>query len=178
LVAYLTVRNYQRRLEELASRDKLTGSFNRQVFDMIFDQASKTARRQKTPLSVMCFDLDGFKEINDNYGHPGGDAVLREVLTLIRQNVREVDLICRWGGDEFVIMFPETGRQDALTKARALADQIHQSPVRFGRDHIPITISAGVTEYRDAEDLDTLMGRVDNALYTAKASGRDHISIA
>lgn len=178
LIAYLTVRNYQRRLEELASRDKLTGSFNRQVFDMIFDQASKTARRQKTPLSVMCFDLDGFKEINDNYGHPGGDAVLREVLTLIRQNVREVDLICRWGGDEFVIMFPETGRQDALTKARSLADQIRQSPVRFGRDHIPITISAGVTEYRDAEDLDTLMGRVDNALYTAKASGRDHISIA
>ncbi|MEQ8284578.1 sensor domain-containing diguanylate cyclase [Thalassospira sp.] len=177
-VAYLTVRNYQHRLEELASRDKLTGSFNRQVFDMLFDQATKTAKRQKTALSVMCFDLDGFKTINDTYGHPGGDAVLREALMAIRMNVRESDLICRWGGDEFVVMFPETNRQEAMTKARQLADQIRETPVRFGRDEIPITISAGVTEYRDAEDLDTLMSRVDNALYTAKAAGRDHISLA
>ncbi|MHC8491091.1 sensor domain-containing diguanylate cyclase [Thalassospira sp. SM2505] len=178
LVAYLTVRNYQNRLEELASRDKLTGSLNRQVFDMVFDQATKTAKRQKTPLSVMCFDLDGFKSINDTYGHPGGDAVLRDVLTSIRMNVRESDLICRWGGDEFVVMFPETGRQDAMTKARELADKIREAPVRFGRDKILVTISAGVTEYRESEDLDTLMARVDNALYTAKASGRDHISLA
>ncbi len=178
LVAYLTVRNYQNRLEELASRDKLTGSLNRQVFDMVFDQTTKTARRQKTPLSVMCFDLDGFKSINDNYGHPGGDAVLREVLTSIRTNVRESDLICRWGGDEFVVIFPETTRQDAMIKARELADNIREAPVRFGRDQILITISAGVTEYRDGEDLETLMARVDNALYTAKASGRDHISLA
>jgi diguanylate cyclase (GGDEF)-like protein len=178
LVAYLTVRNYQKRLEELASRDKLTGSFNRQVFDMIFDQAARNAKRQKTPLSVMCFDLDGFKEINDSYGHPGGDAVLREALTLIRENVRETDLICRWGGDEFVVVFPETGRTEAMGKARELADKIRDVPVRFGRDHIPVTISAGVTQYRDGEDLDTLMARVDNALYTAKASGRDHISLA
>ena len=178
MIAYLTVRNYQNRLEELASRDKLTGSLNRQVFDMVFDQATKSAKRQKSPLSVMCFDLDGFKGINDTYGHPGGDAVLREVLTSIRTHVRESDLICRWGGDEFVVMFPDTGRQDALTKARELADHIREAPVRFGRDKILITISAGVTEYRDGEDLDTLMSRVDNALYTAKASGRDHISLA
>ncbi|MBX2832625.1 MAG: sensor domain-containing diguanylate cyclase [Rhodospirillales bacterium] len=178
LVAYLTVRNYQNRLEELASRDKLTGSFNRQVFDMLFDQATKSAKRQKTPLSVMCFDLDGFKNINDTYGHPGGDAVLREVLMSVRTNVRESDLICRWGGDEFVVMFPETNRQEAMIKARELADQIRETPVPFGRDDIAITISAGITEYRDAEDLDTLMARVDNALYTAKAAGRDHISLA
>lgn len=178
LVAYLTVRNYQNRLEELASRDKLTGSFNRQVFDMLFDQATKSAKRQKTSLSVMCFDLDGFKNINDTYGHPGGDAVLREVLMSVRTNVRESDLICRWGGDEFVVMFPETNRQEAMIKARELADQIRETPVRFGRDDIAITISAGITEYRDAEDLDTLMARVDNALYTAKAAGRDHISLA
>jgi diguanylate cyclase (GGDEF)-like protein len=178
LIAYLTVRNYQNRLEELASRDKLTGSLNRQVFDMVFDQTTKSSRRQKSPLSVMCFDLDGFKAINDTYGHPGGDAVLREVLTSIRTHVRESDLICRWGGDEFVVMFPDTNRQDALTKARELADHIREAPVRFGRDKILITISAGVTEYREGEDLDTLMSRVDNALYTAKASGRDHISLA
>jgi len=178
LVAFLTVRNYQKRLEELASRDKLTGTFNRQVFDMIFDQAVQNAKRQKTPLSVMCFDVDGFKDINDGYGHPGGDAALREVLTTVRQNVRETDVICRWGGDEFVILFPSTERKEAMTKARNLADQIRNAPVRFGRDHIPVTISAGITEYRDGEDLDTLMARVDNALYTAKASGRDHISLS
>ena len=99
-------------------------------------------------------------------------------MTSIRTNVRESDLICRWGGDEFVVIFPETGRQDAMIKARELADNIREAPVRFGRDQILITISAGVTEYRDGEDLETLMARVDNALYTAKASGRDHISLA
>ncbi|WP_033070046.1 sensor domain-containing diguanylate cyclase [Thalassospira australica] len=178
LIAFLTVRNYQTRLEELASRDKLTGTFNRQVFDMLFDQSVQKATRHKTPLSIMCFDLDGFKDINDNYGHPGGDATLREVLTLIRQHIEETDVICRWGGDEFVILFPNKERKNALSKARDLADQVREAPVRFGRDHIPITISAGVTQYREGEDLDTLMARVDNALYTAKASGRDRISLA
>lgn len=178
LVAFLTVRNYQKRLEELASRDKLTGAYNRQVFDMVFDQAVKNVKRQKTSLSIMCFDLDGFKDINDNYGHPGGDEALREVLTMIRQNVKETDVICRWGGDEFVILFPGKDRTSAMTAARELADHIRDSPVRFGRDHIPVTISAGVTQYRDGESLDTLMARVDNALYTAKASGRDHISLS
>lgn len=178
LIAFLTVRNYQKRLEELASRDKLTGTYNRQVFDLIFDQAAQNSKRHRKPLSVMCFDLDGFKEINDGFGHPGGDAALREVLTTIRQNVQETDLICRWGGDEFVVLFPNKDRKEALTRARDLADNIRNTPVRFGRDHIPVTISAGVTEYRDGEDLDTLMARVDNALYTAKASGRDHISLS
>ena len=178
LIAFLTVRNYQKRLEELASRDKLTGTFNRQVFDMIFDQAVQNAKRQKSVLSVMCFDVDGFKEINDGYGHPGGDAALREVLTMVRQNVQDSDVICRWGGDEFVVLFPGKDRKEAMTKARELADSVRNAPVRFGRDHIPVTISAGITEYRDGEDLDTLMARVDNALYTAKASGRDHISLS
>lgn len=178
LVAYLTVRNYQNRLEELASRDKLTGTFNRQVFDMVFEQTTRSAARQKSPLSVMTFDLDGFKEINDTYGHPGGDTVLREVLTSVRLQLRDADLICRWGGDEFVVLFPGMGRQDALSCARSLADHIRNTPIRFGRDNITATISAGVTQYRDGEDLDTLMSRVDNALYTAKAAGRDHISLA
>ena len=178
LAAYLTIRNYQNRREELASRDKLTGSYNRQVFDMLFDTTRKSCKRQTKPLSVMTFDLDDFKGINDAYGHPGGDAVLREVLTNIRTAVRESDIVCRWGGDEFVILFPEMDRQDALTKARDLADHVRNSPIRFGREEITMTISAGVTEYRDGEDIDTLMMRVDNALYTAKATGPDHISLA
>ena len=178
LIAYLTIRNYQNRLEEMASRDKLTGTYNRQVFEMLFDAARKTCKRKAQPMSVMTFDLDNFKGINDTYGHPGGDAVLREALTNIRNHVRDADIICRWGGDEFVIVFPEKDRQEALSTARDLADHVRSSPVRFGRENINITISAGVTEYRDGEDIDTLMMRVDNALYTAKASGVDHISLA
>ncbi|WP_368484232.1 diguanylate cyclase [Thalassospira lucentensis] len=178
LIAYLTIRNYQNRLEEMASRDKLTGTYNRQVFEMLFDAARKACKRKAQPMSVMTFDLDNFKGINDTYGHPGGDAVLREALTNIRNHVRDADIICRWGGDEFVIVFPEKDRQEALSTARDLADHVRSSPVRFGRENINITISAGVTEYRDGEDIDTLMMRVDNALYTAKASGVDHISLA
>ncbi|MCC9621548.1 diguanylate cyclase [Thalassospira sp. MA62] len=178
LIGFFTVRNYQARLEELASKDKLTGALNRQVFDMIFDQAANMAKRQKHPLSVMGFDLDGFKHINDTFGHPCGDMVLREVLTTVRHEIRETDMICRWGGDEFIILFPDVSRQEAMTKARDLADKIRNAPVRYGRDQITITISAGVTEYRTGEDIDILMARVDSALYTSKAEGKDHISMA
>lgn len=178
IASYLTIRNYQIRLEELASRDKLTGVCNRQVFDLVFEGVAKSCKRRAEPLGVVCIDLDEFKEVNDTFGHPGGDATLKEVATTIRRHSRESDTLCRWGGDEFILLLPGLSRQEAMTKAREISDAIREHPVRFGRDNILVTVSAGITEYRDGEEFETLITRVDNALYTAKNAGRDHISVA
>jgi len=176
--AYFTIRGYQRRLEELASYDKLTSACNRQVFDLVFEKVTKVCRRRKDPLSMICMDLDQFKEINDTFGHPGGDAALRDVASMIRSLIHEEDTLCRWGGDEFVILLPGRDRSSAMQLARAIADMIRQNGVRFGRENIQLTISAGVTEYRDSETLSSIINRVDQALYSSKNAGRDHISQA
>ena len=172
IAAYLTIRNYQGRLEELASRDKLTGACNRQVFDLVFDNVAKSCKRRDETLGVVCIDLDEFKDVNDTFGHPGGDATLREVASIIRRHSRDSDTLCRWGGDEFILLLPGLDRKDTIAKAREIADAIRENPVRFGRDNIMTTASAGITEYRNGEEF------VDNALYTAKSAGRDHISFA
>ncbi|OSQ50418.1 sensor domain-containing diguanylate cyclase [Thalassospira alkalitolerans] len=178
IAAYLTIRNYQGRLEELASRDKLTGACNRQVFDLVFDNVAKSCKRRDETLGVVCIDLDEFKDVNDTFGHPGGDATLREVASIIRRHSRDSDTLCRWGGDEFILLLPGLDRKDTIAKAREIADAIRENPVRFGRDNIMTTASAGITEYRNGEEFETVITRVDNALYTAKSAGRDHISFA
>ncbi|RCK41924.1 diguanylate cyclase [Thalassospira profundimaris] len=176
--AYFTIRSYQKRLEELASFDKLTSACNRQVFDLVFEKVTKACRRRKEPLAMICLDLDQFKEINDTYGHPGGDTALREVASMIRSQISDEDTLCRWGGDEFVILLPGRDRSNAMQVARRIADMIRQNGVRFGRENISLTISAGVTEYRDSEILSSIINRVDQALYSSKNAGRDQISQA
>ena len=139
---------------------------------------AKSCKRRDETLGVVCIDLDEFKDVNDTFGHPGGDATLREVASIIRRHSRDSDTLCRWGGDEFILLLPGLDRKDTIAKAREIADAIRENPVRFGRDNIMTTASAGITEYRNGEEFETVITRVDNALYTAKSAGRDHISFA
>lgn len=176
--AYFTIRSYQRRLEELASLDKLTSACNRHVFDQVFENAVKSCRRRNSKLALVCLDVDDFKEINDTFGHPGGDIALRDIASIIRSKLDNSDVLCRWGGDEFVLLLPDRDRGRAMDLARMIADTIRETGIRYGRDNIRTTISVGVTEYRDGEDLSTIITRADNALYSAKSNGRDHISQA
>ncbi|MFH1806076.1 MAG: diguanylate cyclase [Pseudomonadota bacterium] len=178
LIAYFTVRNYQKRLEDMASLDKLTGACNRQVFDIVFDNVVKACQRRKEGVAMVCLDIDEFRDVNDTYGHPGGDIALRETANIIRNLMRPVDTLCRWGGDEFILLMPATSLAEATAKTREIADAIRENAVRYGRDNIRITISAGVSEHREGESLSTLVSRVDNALYSAKKSGHDHIEQA
>ncbi|MES1944720.1 putative two-component response regulator and GGDEF family protein YeaJ [Salinisphaera sp. PC39] len=176
LVAHFTVRGYQRRLEEMATTDKLTGAANRQVFDMIFDHEIKTARRRgNEPVCVVSIDIDHFKHINDTYGHQGGDTVLREIAAVIREYIRESDTLCRWGGEEFLVLLGDCSLAAARERAETIRNAVKNHPIRFGRDDIFVTVSLGVAQHRASEDLTSLIHRADMAMYEAKREGRDRV---
>lgn len=178
LAAYLTVSGYQRRLEEMATTDKLTGTTNRQVFDVIFEHVVRHTRRQPRPVSVILLDIDHFKQINDTYGHLGGDAVLQRIATVMRQQVRDGDTICRWGGEEFLILLDDCPLEHAINRAELIRNAIKAQEVIYGRDTISVRASMGVAELREGENSDALLRRADDALYRAKNSGRDQVQTA
>lgn len=163
---------------EMAVTDGLTGLHNRRYLDShlhtLFDRA--VARRRA--LSVMITDLDRFKAVNDTYGHDAGDEVLREFARRLRKNVRGIDLACRYGGEEFVIVMPDTDSCIAEQVAERLRAEIAHTPFTIGKDKRPldITISVGVSSLRrGADTVEDLMKRADLALYEAKNAGRNRV---
>jgi len=176
IVGWLTVRGYQVRLEAMASTDDLTGTTNRQVFDVIFDQVARTARRSDSGLSLLAIDIDEFKPLNDTQGHTAGDAVLRAVCSVFREHLRETDTVCRWGGDEFIVLLPDCREADAHRIADKIRAAIAERPIRHGNASFHVTVSIGVAEYRANEDLLSLVTRADDALYAAKAADRNRVS--
>jgi two-component system cell cycle response regulator len=163
---------------EMAVTDGLTGLHNRRYLDShlrtLFDRA--IARRR--PLSVMITDLDRFKSINDTHGHDGGDDVLREFAQRLRKNMRGIDLVCRYGGEEFVVVMPDTEGAMAEKVAERIRAEIERVPFMIGRDGtaIGVTISVGVScIQRPSDTVEALVKRADIALYEAKASGRNRV---
>lgn len=163
---------------EMAVIDGLTGLHNRRYLDShlqtLFDRA--VARRR--PLSMMISDLDRFKSINDTYGHDGGDDVLREFAHRLRKNVRGIDLACRFGGEEFVVVMPDTEGAVAEKVAERIRAEIARAPFTIGRDGktVDVTISVGVSSLLKGPDtVEDLIKRADIALYEAKNSGRNRV---
>ncbi len=160
---------------ELARRsetDTLTGLANRLKLDATLRTEYDRARRYGRPLSVVMFDIDHFKRVNDEFGHLMGDKVLVEVANAARENVRTADLAARWGGEEFLVLCPETDESDAVNLAKRLCEAIRRRPFATGRSH---TVSAGVSQLRPEDSPDDLLNRVDAALYKAKREGRDRV---
>lgn len=178
LIAWATLGKYQRRLLEMATTDRLTGATSRQAFENLFDYAVRGARRRRQKLSVLLVDLDHFKTINDRFGHLGGDRVLGAVASRLRSLCRDSDILCRWGGEEFLILMEDCGLEGAKQRAHALRQAIASKPIRFGREDIDITLSVGVAEHLDGETLESLVSRADGALYVAKHNGRDRVELA
>ncbi|MBA1148632.1 GGDEF domain-containing protein [Ectothiorhodospiraceae bacterium WFHF3C12] len=176
LLGGFAIRGYQRRLETMATTDSLTGAANRQVFEMVFDQAAKAARRRGESVSLLALDIDAFKPLNDSYGHQGGDRVMQELVARVRRCIREADSVCRWGGDEFVVLLGGCRAADAAATAEKIRRAVADQPVRFGREQISATVSIGVAELAGGESLDDLMARADTALYAAKEAGRDTVT--
>lgn len=178
-IANLTIGGYQRRIEKMATTDKLTGAASRQIFDMLFNQANKYSRRQGGNLSAIMFDIDRFKSVNDHYGHPTGDLVLKTVVQMAKSQIRASDIICRWGGEEFMVLTPDCDREQARQVAeklrQAIADQVR---VPSGSRTIAITASFGVGQLKDKETWDDLVKRIDTALYAAKANGRNRVELS
>ncbi len=160
------------RLNVKASTDALTGALNRHGFNDIANGELLRAQRYHRDLALIIADVDHFKKINDRYGHPVGDRVLRELSRLIRENLRGADVFARWGGEEFIILTPETAVDDAIQ----LAEKLRLIFESFEAEGAPaFTISFGVAGYERGDRLETLFAKADQALYRAKEGGRNRV---
>jgi diguanylate cyclase (GGDEF)-like protein len=177
LLTKITITAYQKKLEKMATEDKLTGAYNRHTFDIIYDQALKEARRKQMTFSIIMFDIDDFKRVNDKFGHFAGDAVLKNIVALTLAGIRESDMLCRWGGEEFLILLKECDLTNALGMAEKVRQSIKDAPTLYKGEQITVTVSIGVAEYHSTDDEDSLLSRVDNALFSAKANGKDRVEV-
>lgn len=167
-----------RRIEELAEVDELTGAFNRRCIMRMLEEEISRAHRLNAPCAIALIDLDWFKRINDAYGHPTGDEVLRTFAITMFANVRAIDRFGRYGGEEFLLVLPDTAQQSAvgmLDRLRAIIAELEWSAFSAG---MSVTMSAGVTVLRANENSDNVLARADSALYAAKAQGRNRINTA
>lgn len=171
----IVMRRYQRRIEALATTDVLTELPNRRGFNILAGQALQEAKRSQNPLHALLIDLDHFKQLNDTYGHLAGDEVLRAFARQLRSNLRKADIVCRWGGEEFILLLKDTDSTTAQQLAEKIRAQTEQKHYPFAGVNLHISTSMGLTELRADDSLDSLLGRADKALYRAKASGRNRL---
>jgi len=164
-------------LARMAATDYLTGLANRRQAELIFDHEIARSRRQQTPLAVVMMDLDRFKSVNDTYGHEVGDVCLKHVAEHLRQRLRASDIVARHGGEEFLLVLPETGLEDATALADAVRRRIAQSEVVHGDLRIRLTASAGVVVLEPGQDISAgeLVRRADPAMYDAKGQGGNRV---
>ena len=159
-------------LEYQASRDALTGAYNRMKFDTLLEEEIRRCSRYPRPVTLAMLDIDYFKEINDRHGHAMGDSALRQFVALVIEHIRECDVLARWGGEEFMILFLET----PLEESQAVAEKIRQKIESHSFDGFGnMTCSFGITQMQDGDDFNSLNKRVDEALYHAKTTGRNRV---
>jgi diguanylate cyclase (GGDEF)-like protein/hemerythrin-like metal-binding protein len=160
-------------LEKLSVTDQLTGIYNRLYFEQRAAEEIERSQRYDVPVSLIIFDLDYFKKINDQWGHGTGDEVLKRITSEVGKNIRKIDLLARWGGEEFVILLPETHQNQARVvaeKLRILAGEIVYPAIG------QVTASFGVAQRKRGEGLESWFIRVDRAMYRAKSLGRNLVS--
>lgn len=162
----------KRELEHAASRDPLTGLWNRRHFLNLLDNSQHQKRRHDVDYSLLILDADHFKNINDQFGHEKGDEVLILLARMLEQRVRETDSVCRWGGEEFIILLPQTNAENAFYLAECLRAAV--AGMQIPKLH-RITVSIGVAQHQAEETTKNLLMRADAALYRAKASGRNMV---
>jgi diguanylate cyclase (GGDEF)-like protein len=174
----MTIGSYQRRIEKLATTDSLTGLHNRQAFDILFGSTMQDFHRRQTEGAILLLDLDNFKAVNDTFGHVAGDAVLRELAGTLRGAIRASDILCRWGGEEFLVILRDCPQDQAAAIAEKIRRAVAGQITVHGSDSIQTTASVGVTPIRPDEDMEDILRRADEALYLAKANGRNRIEQA
>lgn len=169
---------YYNQLYQFSIRDGLTGLYNRKSFDDKLESEFVRAKRYGHSLSVVMFDIDLFKNVNDTYGHLAGDAVLINLSKLFGTYFRSVDFICRYGGEEFAVILPETPINGALLTTERIRVAVSQNEVCVNQNVIKITISAGIAEYKQSfNSVIALLAAADKKLYEAKNNGRNRVEI-
>ncbi len=165
-------------LQEKAIRDPLTGIYNRGYLDEALPRELARARRENYPVAVIMIDLDHFKKINDTYSHAAGDEVLRSLAALLKRSARESDVICRYGGEEFVVVMPRMSAEHALQRIELWRADLAGTLVRHGEWDIRVTLSAGVAGFpAHGNDMDTLLAHADEMLYRSKSEGRNRVTV-
>jgi diguanylate cyclase (GGDEF)-like protein len=165
---------YHEELYQLAIVDGLTRTFNRRYLMDFLTREISRCRRHSRPLSLLLFDIDRFKEINDRFGHASGDQVLRTIVEVAREGVRREECLARYGGDEFVVVMPETALEGARIVAERTRSRVELHAFAFAGRQIPVTISVGVIELAPSmDDAEAMLAAVDARLYAAKMAGRN-----
>jgi diguanylate cyclase (GGDEF)-like protein len=161
-----------RELEYHATRDVLTGAYNRMKFNELLDTEIKRHARYPRAMTLAMIDIDHFKAINDRHGHAGGDSALRQFVALVLDHIRESDILARWGGEEFMILFLEA----PIDESRTVSEMLRQRIESHAFDSVGnLTCSVGLTQLQHDDDLESLHRRVDEALYQAKRGGRNQV---
>jgi diguanylate cyclase (GGDEF)-like protein len=164
-----------RRLRQLARTDELTGLRNRRGLKLALARELRRAQRYGGALSLIAFDVDHFKQVNDRWGHAVGDRVLEEVARVLEGGSRRVDVVGRSGGEEFMVVAPETPLTIAVAVAERLREQVARVAVAAGSEQARVTVSGGVASYLPGSTAESLLAAADAALYRAKAAGRDRV---
>lgn len=168
------------KLEEETKRamtDSLTGLPNREAYNDRIHQEIQRWQRYGNSLTLAVIDIDFFKKINDNYGHQIGDKVLKIVAMTVGKLLREVDFMARFGGEEFVVLLPETDAENALILLNRVREGLANKPLKYKEDKISLTVSIGISQFKEKDTTETAFGRADEALYKAKESGRNQCII-
>lgn len=161
------------KLEELATYDMLTGAYNRRKFEQHVESAIYMKEKYNSTFSIVIFDIDNFKKINDLCGHNKGDQILKEIAAAVKHTLRDTDMLFRWGGDEFIILLPGAAHKDAYKVAEKVRISIETN--RFGEQLDKVTVSLGAGEYIPGLNIDQYVSHVDSALLKAKACGRNRV---
>ena len=175
---YNLVTLFQENLEKIATHDQLTSVYNRRGFTMIFEESLHELERLIDNISLIIIDIDNFKTINDTWGHAAGDMVLKNITKSITDNIRNSDIVCRWGGDEFLILLKNCRTENLLKISENIREGVMTSPTVYKDIKINTTVTLGIATFRENEDLDELVDRADKALYLAKYKGRNRCEIA
>ncbi|GAB4503839.1 MAG: hypothetical protein Fur0043_08320 [Anaerolineales bacterium] len=170
------IETLRQELQEQAIRDPLTGVYNRRFLNEALEREFRRAKRKKTFLTILIMDLDSFKNINDQYGHRAGDLALQSVATTLSRNIRLIDILCRYGGEEFVILMPKMDRATAFQRAEELRAAIETTTVSSLKGTFSVTASLGLAVYPDCEgNAEDLLHAADDALYAAKRQGKNKV---
>jgi|GEM_PF-142235 len=159
-------------VERISKTDSLTGIANRKKFEEELIREKSRSDRYHHPLSMAIFDIDFFKRVNDTCGHKTGDIVLKNLVDFVAANIREIDFFARWGGEEFVLIFPDVTLEGAVHATDKLRQLISEHEMMPG---LKMTCSFGVTQYQQGDSIEQLFARIDNALYQAKHEGRNRV---
>ena len=170
---------YQQHLEYQTQVDSLTGLFNRRAFEKKVAEEFERAKRYQHPLSLLILDIDNFKMINDTYGHHGGDTALVKISEILRAKTRRSDFPSRYGGEEFVLILPETNQESALQVANKVQDEIRSCAFGVAEKHFSLTVSVGISSMptKDYSDWNQMLHAADEALYLAKRNGKDRAEV-